>query len=114
MSDAALYWIILLQGILCAIADGANSILEGNIVHVENGRPPNASYAIFPNVPFMQLLPLGLAWGLNSLPGLSGIGSLIVIGLLVLYLGFGTYSYFKLKQKFESLLKVVRVEQVID
>jgi hypothetical protein len=37
-------------------------IVSGNIRHVKNGRKPDAGAALFPNIPFIQVLAVGITW----------------------------------------------------
>ncbi|MCL5767871.1 hypothetical protein [Acinetobacter sp. ANC5681] len=41
------------------------SALQGNIVHLQNDRKPNAGASIIPAIPFFQIVFLSFAWLLN-------------------------------------------------
>ena len=60
--------IVLLALSLLSCAVGfALEIVEGNIRHVRNGRPPDAGAAVIPAIPFVQLSYLAVAWGIDRL-----------------------------------------------
>jgi hypothetical protein len=40
--------------------------VQGNIVHLKHGRPPNAGAALFPTLPVIPAAYLLVAWGVNQ------------------------------------------------
>ena len=60
-----LYAIVLVLSLLSSAMSLALETVRSNIVHVQNGRIPNASAAVFPIIPVVQGLFLGGAWLLN-------------------------------------------------
>jgi hypothetical protein len=61
----------------------ASEVTAGNIRHLQNGREPNAGAAVFPTVPLLQMLAVGLAWFLERVTPEFAIWGLVG-GFLVL------------------------------
>ncbi len=57
----------------------AIEVTSGNIRHVENGREPNAGAALFPNIPCVPLLFVGLAWLLDQVYPMLGFWTCVVL-----------------------------------
>jgi hypothetical protein len=75
----ALYASILALSLMSCFLGFALQITRSNIGHVKAGRLPNASAALFPNIPLVPLTYLLSAWMLDRLiPGIAP-------GLLVFY-----------------------------
>ena len=76
-------------------------ITDGNIRHVQNGRTPNAGAALFPNIPFVQVTYVLVAWGLDHLH--QGIGPVVVAIYGALRIGAQTVHYRKARLKLKAL-----------
>lgn len=75
-----LYIVIVVLSIAGSFIGFYLSAITNNIIHIENGRKPNAGVSIFPTIPVLQILYVLIAWGLNRLH--PGMGYLIVIGFI--------------------------------
>lgn len=98
-----LYVLIALIGLVCTFAEALEETAKSNAIHLEIGREPNAAFALFPSIPLMQVIPVGLAWGLNSIPGMAGLGAIFVIALQFLYLLKLSVGYRAAKKKCQLL-----------
>ena len=76
--------------------------IEGNIVHVRNGREPKAGVSLFPMVPVYQLIALGIAWGLQRLvPNMAAVLLLAIFaGLYAIWVA----SYRRAKAEYRRVL----------
>jgi hypothetical protein len=57
-----IYVIAVALGLATCVQGYLSEITAGNIGHLRNGRPPNAGAALFPSIPFIPLLFVGVAW----------------------------------------------------
>jgi len=67
--------VVMLALVSCAIGF-AVEIAWSNINHVKNGRLPNAGAVLFPNIPFVPLTYVAVAWVLDLLH--RGLGPKVV------------------------------------
>lgn len=72
-----------------------------NIVHVQQGREPNAGASIFPGIPFVPALAVAVAWLLNG--WYPNLGVWTVLTLSCLYVPFWAYTQRKLNAELHSL-----------
>jgi hypothetical protein len=56
------YFIAVFLGFVACVQGFLSEITSGNITHLKNGRPPNARAALFPSIPFVPLVFVGVAW----------------------------------------------------
>lgn len=61
------YFLVVLASIVFAFLGFAIEVAQGNISHVENGREPNAGFALFPVIPFLPMLFVAAVWLANAL-----------------------------------------------
>jgi len=88
------YFVILLVSLVnCFIGFGLECT-NGNIIHLKNGREPNAGACIFPTIPVIPAFWLGVFWLLDSKTTLQSFWAvifslitLIVFKLIGIYLG---------------------------
>ena len=80
----------------------ATECANGNIIHVKNGREPNAGATIFPGIPFFPILAIVVMRIGNSFYPKMGFW-LIVIGF-VLYIPYWIWELRKLNAQLESML----------
>ena len=76
--------IAALAGTVLAFMELVRECAEGNVIHVENGRPPNAGAAVFPAIPVIPALAVLASWLLGLVhPALSPWGVVALVGLYV-------------------------------
>ncbi|MFL6659833.1 MAG: hypothetical protein ACJ8GW_17255 [Massilia sp.] len=75
--------------------------LRGNVAHLKNGREPNASAALFPNVPIIPCLYLAGAWFLNARSENSGF--ITVVAYFCIASIIKAYHYKVLQAEFVRL-----------
>ena len=91
---------IILSLIVCGQCF-ASEITAGNIRHVNNGRTPNASAALFPLVPVVPLIGAGGAWLLQTF--VPQLAVWIVVGsFLVITMGWAL-SFARLRAEFRKV-----------
>lgn len=73
--------IALLSLISCGVGF-AREIADSNVLHLENGRQPNASAALFPAIPFVTIAYVFVAWLGNLLYPNAGL--LVVVAYFVM------------------------------
>ena len=77
---------------VCSCAIGfLLEIVEANVRHVQNGRQPNASAALFPNIPMVQLTYFLAAWGLNQVNQNVGYAFVALYALVSMAIRFWRY-----------------------
>jgi len=81
--------------------------IEGNIVHVRNGREPKAGVALFPMVPVYQLIALGLAWGLQRL--VPNMATVLLLAIFAVLFAIWAVSYRRAKAEYRRVLAASRV-----
>ncbi|MCX7006959.1 MAG: hypothetical protein NTY53_06875 [Kiritimatiellaeota bacterium] len=96
-----MYGIVIVLSLVSSFMGFASEVTTGNIVHIKNGRKPNAGAAIFPVIPIAQILALLVAWGLNRIH--PSLGFYTVSVLFVVFCVFWIPSFRKLKKELEEL-----------
>jgi hypothetical protein len=67
------YLIILFLSLVNCFIGFVLECIDGNIVHLKNGREPNAGACIFPAIPFLPAFWLLAMWGINRTTELSSL-----------------------------------------
>ena len=57
-----IYIIAAVLGLAACVQGFLSEITRCNIIHLRNGRPPNAGAALIPSIPFLPLTFVGVAW----------------------------------------------------
>jgi hypothetical protein len=100
------YLLALIFSLIVSIQAFASEITAGNIRHVKNGRQPNAGAAIFPAIPVLQLLALGIAYLFEAFVPRYAVW--ILTGLFLLSSLFWAFSFVSLRAEFRRTLEDVR------
>jgi hypothetical protein len=100
--DVALYTALVLLSLVEVFVGCAAEVVASNIVHVKNGRKPNAGCAILPLVPILQIAYVLAAMGLNHLAPYLGYGA--VGGLCVINACRSYWNYVEARPQLETLL----------
>ena len=79
----------------------ASEVVSGNIIHLKNGREPNAGAALFPYIPVAPLLFCGFTWMLQFLFGSGTIW--ILTGLFVAFTIVWAIEFSKLRGRFKQI-----------
>lgn len=98
-----MYVLIIFMSLVACVMGFISEVTRCNIVHIKNGRKPEAGAAIFPTIPCVQILAVLLAWGLNRLHPFLGLYT--VIALFVLLYVVWVLFYPKAKREFDELEK---------
>jgi hypothetical protein len=61
-----IYFVAIILSLIATWQSLVSEVIAGNITYVKCGRQPNAGAALFPTVPFFQLLAVGVAWLLQT------------------------------------------------
>lgn len=83
-----IYIIAVALGLAACVQGFLTEITAGNIGHLRNGRPPNARAALFPSIPFIPLLFVGVAWLLRLFISKHATWILLALFVTVRHLGF--------------------------
>ena len=97
-----IYLVAFVLSLIFCIQSFAIEILNGNIGHLKNGRPPNAGAALFPAIPFIPVMALGATWLLQTF--LPQAAWWIVLGAFVLYTIIWLRDFRKLQLEFRRLM----------
>ena len=97
--------LIILSIVACFVGFNAE-VASSNIIHMENGRKPNAGAAIFPDIPFIPLLFSGIAWLINKNPYIPNLGFFLTYGLLVVIIINSYFATKKLLAKLDEMKKI--------
>ena len=89
------YIIVIVLSLISSILNFKLEIIESNIMHIQNGRDPDASASIFPVIPLAQIFYSGVAWSLNQY---LNYGYIIVVIFICIVVGLNLRSI-RLKQK---------------
>jgi len=60
------FLLAIVLSVIVSVYAFASEITAGNIGHLQNGREPNAGAALFPTIPFLQVVAVGVAWFLEK------------------------------------------------
>jgi hypothetical protein len=104
-----IYLLATLLGLIASVGTLISGITWSNIRHVENGRQPNAGAALFPAIPTIPLLFVGVAWILQILIPESAL--LLLLGSFVILSVFWALSFAKLKAELERAIANSRSDQ---
>ena len=102
MRDAVLYAALVLMSVVEGFVGCAAEVVRSNIIHVKNGRTPNAGCSILPLIPVLQIVYVGAALCLNHVA--PNLGFAAVGGLSVFLTCYSCYSYKKARPQLELLL----------
>ena len=97
-----IYLVALAVSVLACAQAAASVIVDGNVIHVKNGREPNAGVSLLPMIPLFQLLALGIAWGLNHLIPSMAIG--VFLGCYTAFSAAWLVSFKRSKAELDRLL----------
>jgi len=98
-----LYFLIIAISLALSVMSFISEITEGNITHIKNGRKPEAGAAIFPTIPFIPIILVLVAWGINQLH--YNLGFYMVSGLFVIYFPFWYFSFKTSKKELNEISK---------
>ena len=96
-----IYVIAIILSLIVCVQCFASEITAGNIRHVNHGRTPNASAALFPLVPIAQLLAAGGAWLLQTFVPRFAIW--IVVGSFLVITIAWMRSFARLRSEFRKV-----------
>lgn len=102
MRDAGLYTALVLLSLVEVFAGCAAEVVRGNIIHIKHGDKPNASCALLPLIPVLQIAYVSVAMGLNYLAPYLGYG--VVGGLSAIITCRHFWRYRKARRQLEMLL----------
>ncbi len=92
--------IVGLALISCAIGIAAETTW-GNIIHLKNGRPPNAGAALFPNILFVPLAYVAAALALDWFYSGLGLRGIVIYGCAAILVR--VYQLFRARAQFRKL-----------
>jgi hypothetical protein len=102
MESDVTYGIVVVLSIVVAFLGFATEITESNILHVKNGREPNAGAAIFPGIPFIPLVTIGLVWAIDWIYPHLGFGLFMTLFCL-----FVPYWWFNIRRSDKQLRALI-------
>jgi hypothetical protein len=86
LSDLLPWALIILLAFTSCVTQFLRELAEGNKVHVENGREPNASVALFPAIPSIPIGYAATTWLLNRAAENLGFWLVCTYGLVMITL----------------------------
>ena len=99
-----IYLLAIIFSLIVSVQCFASEVIAGNISHLKNGRQPNAGAAIFPIIPILQLLAVGVTWLLQIFIPQYAIW--IVIGSFLVFSAAWVFSFARLKAELNRNLKL--------
>ncbi len=102
MVEIVIYILIFLLSLVVVAVSVYSSGLEGNIVHMENGREPDAGVSL---IWYVLLPPFFMGIGYIGNLVLNNLGWLIVFSLFLLIAVYSAISIPKQSRKYKALLK---------
>ena len=99
--EVFIYIVLVILSLISCFFGFFNEIMHGNIGHIKNGREPNAGAAILPSIPFVQIMYVFVAWGLNELS--QNIGFYAVASYFLFSMAVKIRVYKKLKLELNVL-----------
>lgn len=102
MIEIALYILIFILSIVAITLSVYAAGIEGNIVHLENAREPNAGVSLVGYI-FFPIFFLGVAYIGNMLS--YGLGWYISFGLFTLIFLYSTFTMPRALKKYNALLE---------
>lgn len=107
-----IYLLATVLSLIVCVQCFVSEITAGNIMHVRNGRVPNASAALFPAIPTLQLLAVGTAWLLQTL--VPEFAVWILIGSFLAITVFWAISFAKLRDEFAKVTAISKGHKETD
>jgi hypothetical protein len=95
------YVVVVVASFVVVLLASAVSSAAGNVVHVRHDREPNAGSSLFPAIPFVPALLVGLAWLLDQWH--DTFGSWAVITVLVFFVPLQVRALRMLESQLHSL-----------
>jgi hypothetical protein len=96
-----IYIIAVILGLLECVKGFLSEVTKGNIIHLKNGRRPNAGAALFPSIPFVPFFYVVIAWALRV--AVHGYAVWILIGLFLIQSLFWVFSFRKLSAELRRI-----------
>ena len=96
-----IYALVVLLAVVFTFLGFASECAAGNIIHVKNGREPNAGAAIFPGIPFIPIIAFVIVRLLNRL--IANLGFSIFFLSFVLYLPFWWVDLRRMNEELANL-----------
>lgn len=96
-----IYVIAVAMGLVTSLQGFLSEITAGNIGHLKQGRRPNAGAAVFPSIPIIPFVFVGLAWFLRIF--LSGYAVWILVAAFVAQSLWWGLSFAKLRVELRGL-----------
>jgi hypothetical protein len=104
-----IFLIAMALSVALCIQTVAVAIVQGNIVHVRNGRAPNAGVSLVPMVPLYQLIALGLAWSLQRV--VPDMAVIVLLALFAVTSAVWVVSYRRAKAEYLRVLEASRQQR---
>ena len=96
-----IYLVAVILSFVACVLSFACEITEGNITHVRYGRELNAGAALFPAIPFFQLVFVGVAWLVTYF--VPDHAFWILTGLCVVLFGAYAFSLWRLRAEWKRV-----------
>lgn len=96
-----IYVIAVVLGLAACVQGFLHEITAGNIGHLKNGRPPNARAALFPSIPFIPLLFVGVAWLLRIF--VAKYATSVLLAAFVVLSLYWAFSFAKLRTEIRRI-----------
>lgn len=97
-----LFAVLVVLSLLSCFVGFSLEVEERNILHVQQGRPPNAGAALFPAIPVVPVAYCCAAWGVNLLR--PNWGYVIVTGYAVLSMAVRCYQLSRARRRLRDIL----------
>jgi hypothetical protein len=92
-----IYLIAIIFSLAICVQVAASEVVQGNVTHLKHGRESNAGVALFPMIPFFQLLLLGIAWILEYV--VPSLATWTLVSCFLAQLAVWLFSFKKLKNE---------------
>jgi hypothetical protein len=109
-TEKLIYLVALAVSVFACAQTVASVIVDGNVIHVKNGREPNAGVSLLPMIPLFQLLALGIAWVLDRFIPSMAIG--VFLGCYTAFSAAWLASFKRSKAELDRLLTDKEHERV--
>jgi hypothetical protein len=104
-----IYLIAIVGSLIFCAECVASECTAGNIVHLKNGRTPNAGAALFPMIPTFQIVTVGATWFLETY--FPQFAVWILIGCFLAITVAWAFSFARLRAEYKKLAAACRKDE---
>ena len=97
------YMLVIVAAVIVCVLSALSEVVHGNIVHIQNGREPDAGSSLMLPLITLPLIAVAFAWLLNLFS--QSLGFYVVAVLFAYFLVSWVFSFRNVKREFAELMR---------